>query len=614
MHVKGCTYPCEIASCELSLDFRPPQDLVEFIWDTRYRLRGPDDYEHSIEDSFTRVAGTLASVEGDAAGEWKSRFRDILADFRFLPGGRILAGAGSPHTVTLFNCFVMGAIEDDLASIFERLGESALTLQSGGGIGCDFSTLRPAGVAARSTGNVASGPVSYMQIWDTMCRTIKASGTRRGAMIGTLRCDHPDIEAFLDAKLAPGELTQFNLSVLVTDEFIKAVAADSDWPLVFPASSISGSDGMPRIERRWPGYPDPVPCAVLGHRRARELWRQLARCCHRSAEPGILFVDRINEMNNLRYCENISCTNPCGEVPLPGYGACNLGSLNLPRFVRGAFTGQAAFDDDGLVATVEVATRMLDNAIDCSRFPLQRQAHVVKASRRIGIGVTGLADALIMLGLDYGSAAARREAGRMMQLVCEAAYRASTEIAREKGAFPQFDPVGYLSSPFIRSLPSDIRNRIGRYGIRNSHLLAIAPTGTISLLSGNVSSGIEPVFDLEVKRRILSPDGEPRSFLLADYAFALWRQMHPQDPLPATFTCARDLAPDAHLRMQARIQRHVDNAVSKTINLPADCTVDEIERLFWQACRLGLKGCTVYRAGSREGVLESAPGCRLTHS
>jgi ribonucleoside-diphosphate reductase alpha chain len=589
--------------------------VARHIWETKYRWQeGGEAAEAGIEETWRRVARTAAAAEPAEQDHWEARFFEILYGFRFLPGGRILAGAGTDRRVTLFNCFVMGLIEDDMESIFEALKEGALTMQAGGGVGYDFSTLRPAGSVARSTARIASGPVSFMHIWDAMCATVLSTGARRGAMIASLRCDHPDIEAFIEAKRRPGQLRHFNLSVQVTDAFMEAVEADADWPLVFPDDSLEQDINAATVMRRWPGFGETVPCRLLAHRPARKLWELIMRATYDTAEPGVLFVDRINEFNNLAWRESITTTNPCGEIPLPPYGACNLGSVNLVRFVRDPFTARARLDIDAIRDTTVVATRLLDNVIDCSGFPLQAQAAQARGSRRIGLGITGLADALVMLGLHYGEAAARREAARVMQTVCHAAYRSSVRLAREKGCFPFYEREAYMESRFVRSLPEDIRSGIAEHGIRNSHLTAIAPTGTISLLADNVSSGIEPVFDFRFSRKVLDRDGEYQCFDLEDHASRVWRERgNDTVDLPAEFVDARSLPPAAHLEMQAALQPFVDSAISKTINVPEDLAFDEFRGLYRSAWNHGLKGCTVFRSNPVTGeILGSVAGTKPT--
>lgn len=585
--------------------------LAEFIWNTRYRLRsrdGPSDTD--LPDTWRRVARTLAAVErAPNNAYWNARFYNILRDFRFLPGGRILAGAGSARRVTLCNCFVMGTVEDSLDGIFRNLRESALTLQMGGGIGVDFSTLRPRGTPAHDSGNVASGPVSFMHLWDQMCTTLLETGLRRGAMMATLRCDHPDIEAFIAAKHGGNALTHFNLSVLVSDAFLQAVVTDADWPLVFPTGVTDGASVM----RPWPGYAHPVACRIVRRVRARQLWEQIMHAAYTSAEPGVLFVDRINGRNNLWYRETISATNPCGELPLPAYGVCVLGSLNLPRFVQHAFTPTARLDLSALAETAATAVRLLDNVIDVSAYPLPEQRAQALASRRIGLGVTGLADALMLLGIPYDSAAAVEWVDQIMATTCCTAYRTSIALAQEKGAFPAYDGARYSQSAFIRGLPAGLQADIAAHGIRNSHLIAIAPTGTISLLAGAVSSGIEPVFQDRYRRKVHGPDGTDREFAVESYALREWRARFATPPPPAVFVDAWRVAPAAHLRIQAAAQRWADHAVSKTINVPADLPFADLAEVYLQAYRLNLKGCTVFRrnpSGDAVFTTDTAADCR----
>lgn len=579
-------------------------ELSRLIWQTRYRAGDEPD----VAASWQRVAGALAAAEPDERESWRQRFVDLLTDFRFLPGGRIQAGAGTGHDVTLFNCFVMGAVPDDMAGIFESLKEGALTMQQGGGVGYDFSTLRPAGLHGARVGGVASGPVSFMGIWDAMCATLLSTAARRGAMMATLRCDHPDIETFIDAKRDARALRNFNVSVLVTDAFMQAVEAGDEWALVFPIDHLSDEDLAlypERVERRWSGRERAVQCAVIRRVPAHDLWQRIMRANYDTAEPGVLFIDRINRENNLHYREWISATNPCGEIPLPNYGACNLGSLNLTRFVTAPFEAEASLDLDGLAAAAGVATRLLDNVVDVSRFPLPAQQDQAHGTRRIGLGITGLADALIMLGLRYDSAAARECAADIMRCVCHAAYRTSVELARDKGSFPFLIKDAYLASPFIERLPADIRDGIAEHGIRNSHLTAIAPAGTISLLANNVSSGVEPVFSFSYRRRVRDLDGSERWEEVEDDAARLWRQRFGDRPLGDAFVDARRLAPADHLAMQAAVQPFVDSAISKTINVPRETSFDAFEQVYRQAYRLGLKGCTTFRPNPITGsVLE----------
>lgn len=557
--------------------------ISERIWQEKYQLRGVDGraVDQSIEESWQRVATAAARAErGRKAAKVRhaQAFYDAMADFVFLPAGRILAGAGSGRDVTLFNCFVMGAIEDDLGSIFEQVREAALTMQKGGGIGHDFSTLRPAGALVKSIGADASGPVSFMYVWDAMCQTIMSAGARRGAMMGTLSCDHPDIETFIDAKSDAQKLRNFNVSVLVPDAFIEAVRHDKDWNLVF--------DGT-----------------VYRTVKARDLWQRLMRATYEYAEPGVIFIDRINARNNLNYCETIHATNPCGEQPLPPYGACLLGSINLARLVDKPFAQDAALNTAALEEHVRTAVRFLDNIIDVSHYPLAAQKNEAQAKRRIGLGVTGLADALIFCGANYDSDAARQMAGSWMSAIQNAAYLASAELAVERGAFPLYDRDAFAVSTNVQSLDTEIRQAIKTNGIRNGCLTSIAPTGTISLVAGNVSSGIEPLFSVEYQRRVLQPDGTTRQEVVTDYAAALFRQLKPGASLPDTFATADTLSVDAHLKMQAVVQPHVDSSISKTINCPVGIPFDDFQDVYLQAYDLGLKGCTTFRPNDVTGAV-----------
>ncbi len=581
--------------------------IGRLIWDSKYRYRdGTKVYDRNIADSWRRVARALASIETRDRPHWEAAFYRLLEGFRFLPGGRILAGAGTGRRVTLFNCFVMGTIEDSMEGIFTALKEGALTMQQGGGVGYDFSTLRPSGSRAWSVGGIASGPVSFMRIWDSVCATLLSTGARRGAMMATLRCDHPDILTFIDAKREPRELRHFNLSVLVTDAFMEAVRQDGDWPLVFPLAQLEdGHAGATVIERDWPGQPAAVPCRVVAVLRARELWERLLRASYDCAEPGVLFIDRINHWNNLWYREHIDATNPCGEIPLPPYGACDLGSLNLTAFVQQPFAPQARLDLRALQEAAGVAVRMLDNVTDASHFPLEAQRLQAQQTRRIGLGITGLGDALIMLGIRYGTAQSFAAAAEIMQTLCHAAYRSSVQLAREKGGFPALEVDSYLQGPFAQALPDDIRADIATAGLRNSHLLAIAPTGTISLLANNVSSGLEPVFEARYQRRIRQLDGTLLEHEVLDYACQQWQSRHGGDSLPPAFVDARALSPDMHLRMQAAIQPYVDNAISKTINIPERLDFAAYRSVFEQAYALGLKGCTTFRPNPVTGSVLS---------
>ncbi|MDH5648816.1 MAG: adenosylcobalamin-dependent ribonucleoside-diphosphate reductase [Gammaproteobacteria bacterium] len=577
--------------------------ISRHIWETKYRyLDDEGNGDQSIEDTWMRVAHALAGVEIQDSATWQQRFFDILRDFRFLPGGRILAGAGTGKQVTLFNCFVMGTIEDSLDGIFDALKQGALTMQQGGGIGYDFSSLRPAGLPAHHVGGIASGPVSFMRIWDSMCATLLSTGARRGAMMACLRCDHPDIETFVDAKRDARELRHFNLSILVTDDFMRAVHEDDDWPLVFPLAAGEFT-GDTVVMRQWSGQRQEVACRVLKTIKARSLWDRIMRATYDYAEPGVLFIDIINRRNNLGYCEVISATNPCGEIPLPPYGACDLGSINLGQFIKQPFSKNAHLDNEALIETVRIATRLLDNVIDLSLFPLPAQQTRAQQTRRIGLGITGLADALIMLGHRYGDPQSLKQAGNIMRDVCHNAYRSSIDLAKEKGAFPLLDKTKYLKQPFIQSLPEDIRQGIAQHGIRNSHLTAIAPAGTISLLANNISSGVEPVFSFQHHRKILEANGEYRSYSLEDAAWRLWQAQQREAPLPEHFVDITTLSPEDHINMEAALLPYVDNAISKTINVPRDYPFEKFLSLYQIAYDKKLKGCTTFRENPVTGAI-----------
>ncbi|MBT53684.1 MAG: ribonucleoside-diphosphate reductase, adenosylcobalamin-dependent [Mameliella sp.] len=562
--------------------------IAEQIWDMKYRLKQADGtpIDLSVEDTWRRIARSLSSVEADPA-LWEDRFYTALEDFKYLPAGRITAGAGTNRSVTLFNCFVMGTIPDNMGGIFEMLKEAAVTMQQGGGIGYDFSTIRPKGAPVAGVAADASGPLSFMDVWDSMCRTIMSAGSRRGAMMATMRCDHPDIEDFIGAKSDSARLRMFNLSVLVTDAFMAAVKADAPWELQF--------DG-----------------AVYHTLPARDLWNKIMRGTYDYAEPGVIFIDRINQSNNLNYCETISATNPCGEQPLPPYGACLLGSINMARLVNDPFTEDAHLDEAALDELVATAVRMMDNVVDASKFPLEAQRLEAMNKRRIGLGVTGLADALLMVRLRYGSVEAARQTERWLKRIARAAYLASVQLAKEKGAFPLFDAEGYLASGTMMAMDEDVREAVRAHGIRNALVTSIAPTGTISLYAGNVSSGIEPVFAYSYTRKVLQKDGTRTEEEIADYAVTLYREMYGADAeLPEYFVNAQTLAPLEHVRMQAAAQKWVDSSISKTINCPEDISFEDFKDVYLEAFETGCKGCTTYRpnavTGSVLSVSEETP-------
>ena len=551
--------------------------IAEAIWDMKYRLKEADGtpIDSDVEDTWRRIAKALASVEKQPA-KWEDKFYQALEDFKYLPAGRIIAGAGTGRSVTLFNCFVMGTIEDNMGGIFDGLRQAALTMQQGGGIGYDFSTIRPRGAQVKGVAADASGPLSFMDVWDAMCRTIMSAGSRRGAMMATMRCDHPDVEDFIVAKQDATRLRMFNLSVLITDPFMNAVKSNGAWDLVFGGK-------------------------IYKTVQARVLWNKIMRSTFEFAEPGVIFIDRINAANNLGYVETIAATNPCGEQPLPPYGACLLGSINMAKLVKNPFEANAELDPKALDDLVRMAVRMMDNVVDASRFPLPEQEAEARAKRRIGLGVTGLADALLMMGLRYGAPEAAAQTETWMKAIARSAYLASVDLAKEKGAFPLFDADKYLASGTMRAMDEDVRQAIKAHGIRNALLTSIAPTGTISLYAGNVSSGIEPVFAYAYTRKVLQKDGSRTEEEVVDYAVQLWREKFGQKPLPDYFVNAQTLPPLDHVRMQSAAQKWIDSSISKTINCPEDISFDDFAEVYMAAWDQGCKGCTTYRPNAVTG-------------
>lgn len=556
------------------------------IWDMKYRLKDKDQnpIDITMEDTFSRIAKSLAANEDETCrDEIESDFYHALEGHGFLPAGRITAGAGTGRNVTLFNCFVMGTIPDSMSGIFEMLKEAALTMQQGGGIGYDFSTIRPKGTLVEGVGSDASGPLSFMDVWNAMCKTIMSAGSRRGAMMATMRCDHPDIEDFITAKSDATRLRHFNLSVLITDDFMNAMFHDKDWHLI---------------------WNDKVVKTV----KAVDLWNLIMNSTYNQAEPGVIFIDRVNERNNLNYCEKISASNPCGEQMLPPYGACLLGSINMATLISDPFGENARIDTDRMTKLVATAVRMMDNVIETSKFALEEQKNEAQAKRRIGLGVTGLADALLMLKMIYGSEEAAKQVEEWMRQIAHAAYWASVELAKERGSFPLFDADKYLASPTIQQMDQDLQDAIREHGIRNALLTSIAPTGTISLYAGNVSSGIEPVFAYSYTRKVLQNDGSHTEEEVVDYAVALYREMfgiETDAELPDYFVSAQTLQPLEHVRMQAAAQKWIDNSISKTINCPEDISFEDFKEVYDQAYLTGCKGCTTYRPNDITGSVLS---------
>lgn len=584
--------------------------ISEFIWDQKYRFKtfSGEPLDHALDDTWFRVAVALSEAEDETTRlDHQNEFFAVMKNGEFSPAGRIISGAGTGRNVTLSNCFTMGTIPDSMDGIFTMLKEAALTMQQGGGIGYDFSTLRPRGSEVRGVAADASGPLTFMDVWDAMCRTVMSAGSRRGAMMATMRCDHPDIEAFIEAKRDPGRLRMFNLSVLVTDEFMEAVENDHNWRLHFE-------------NRRGETLAEKVVSA-------RALWDKIMESTYAYAEPGVIFIDRVNRDHNLGYLETIATTNPCGEKPMGPYASCLLGSINLAKLIKDAFTPHAAVNIDRLRDVIRTAIRMMDNVIDVGGFPLPQQKQKAIDDRQLGLGVTGLADALIMCGLTYGTPEAVEWTETVMREIALQSYAASVMLAQEKGAFPTFNADEFLHPDRFagRMLPPKLKDGIRKFGIRNGLLLSIAPTGTISLLAGNVSSGIEPVFALAYERKVLQPDGSRVVQTVEDFAVAAYRKFwlsgvdlksgNPNEPgewsndlLPSQFVTAQTLTPEAHVRMQAAAQKWVDSSISKTVNCPEDISFEDFKEVYALAYRLGCKGCTTYRPNEITGsVLSVAP-------
>ena len=563
--------------------------------------------ERTIADVQRRIARALAALESaPQRAECERRF--LWAQQQgFIPAGRIASAAGLGLSATLINCFVqpvgdsISGASDGLPGIYTALSEAAETMRRGGGVGYDFSAIRPLGSKVAGTASRASGPVSYMEVFDASCRTVESAGARRGAQMGVLRIDHPDIERFIAAK-DTGRLSNFNLSVGVTDAFMRAVEADDRFALLHaaePGDEILSAGAQRRGDGLW----------VYRTLPARELWERIMFSTYDHAEPGVLFIDRMNAENNLWYAEELRATNPCGEQPLPPYGCCDLGSLNLTAFVHDAFAPEARLDFERMREVATVAVRMLDLVLDATQWPLPQQALEARAKRRIGLGFLGLGSALAMLGLRYDADEGRAMAARIATALRDAAYAASIALAREKGAFPLFDADQYLRGQFIRRLPQALRDDIRAHGIRNSHLLSIAPTGTISLaFADNASNGIEPPYSWIYQRKKRTADGGTRSYEVADHAWRLYRQRHGDAALPPSFVTALEMRALDHLRMVEAVQPLIDTAISKTVNVPEDYPYDDFRDLYLEAWRAGLKGLATYRPNAVLGsVLSVAP-------
>ena len=604
--------------------------LVYDAWDKKYRYKLPDGSspEDTVSDTRARVVRAVYAQDSDPTAVVEAL--ELVEKGYLVPAGRINAGAGLDRAVTLTNCFVNETVQDSMVGIQQVITRAALTMQQGGGIGTDWSTVRPAGALVKRTGSVSSGVIPFMDQMSAMCKTVVSAGTRRGAMMGTLRCDHPDLwneeqfettttfsgteilknPSFISAKRQKDRLDQFNISVLVTDEFMQAVKDGTDWDLGFHVPRADGKHVAVydkllthvTIERGADGSvvvirsPETAaPWYVYRRLPARKIWEDIMRSTYVYAEPGVIFIDRVNQKNNLNYCETINCTNPCGEQPLPEDGTCCLGSLNLAFMVKTPFTRTSEIDWPLLRRTAIAGVRFLDNVLTVTRWPLPEQGAESDRKRRVGLGVTGFADMLAQLGVRYGSEKSVHIADDLARELKIASYTASAELAGERGSFLNFSGQ-ILNAPNLLSLPNHVRDLIKKYGLRNGVLNTVAPNGTISLYIGNVSSGIEPIFSTtKYRRKVRQADGSLQEYEVVDYAQRLYEEMYPGSPLPSYFVGAHDVTPEEHLEVQAAWQRHIDASISKTINCSVDTSFENFETIYTRAYELGCKGVTTYR-------------------